>query len=540
MLRPKRVVDPDHRNLDQVGRGTLERGILGLALTEGADVEVLVPNLGNVAPPLEEGLDVAALLGQRHLLVQERAHAGKPLEVGGDERLGFLLTDAELARERKRTLSVDRSEIDGLGAGAHLTTHLARVDAEDQRCRLAVDVLAGLEGRHEGRVTREVRHEAQLDLGIVRHHEAPARAGDEPAADRLATRRADRDVLQVRIGGREPPRGRTRLVEAGVDSSGGVVDLARQHFDIGGPQLLQLAILQQQSRHLVPLVGQLLQDVRVGGGAGLGLLEDRQAQLLEQHHSELLRGVQVERLIGGAVDLALQPVEITVQLLRQPREERPVNPDPGPLHVHQDFHQRHLDLAKQVVQLHLGKLRVQQLTQRQHGGAVGAAVGRGARHRHLGERHLGLALSRHVTVALHWPAEQFQAQVVDAVGAPPRIGQETGQHAVVNHAGQFHPGAAQHLPVVLEVVSRLADGGVGEERHQWRTGRIGNRRQIGDGVGRGQFAGRRPVTERQVPDLGGRCRQRQPDQLGVVGLERRGLGVQRHQGGGAQPLHQGG
>ena len=120
----------------------------------------------------------------------------------------------------------------------------------------------------------------------------------KPRADRLAARGADRDVLQVRVGGAQPAGGGAGLVEAGVDPPGGGVDAGRQHVDVGGPELLQLPVLEDQARHLVPHGGQLLQHVGVGGRPGPGLLEHRQLVLLEEHLPELLRGIEVEGRAG--------------------------------------------------------------------------------------------------------------------------------------------------------------------------------------------------------------------------------------------------
>ena len=65
-------VDPDHGELDQVGRGALERRVLRVALAVGAHVEVAVLDLGDVAAALEQGLDVALLPRQLDHAVEER------------------------------------------------------------------------------------------------------------------------------------------------------------------------------------------------------------------------------------------------------------------------------------------------------------------------------------------------------------------------------------------------------------------------------------------------------------------------------------
>ena len=242
------------------------------------------------------------------------------------------------------------------------------------------------------------------------------------------------------------------------------VDRRGQRVHVGALELLQLAVLQDQAGQLVPHRGELLQHVGVGGGAGLGLLEDRELLLLEQDRRELPRRVDVEVHARHLRDLDLQPPEVGAQLLAQPGEERAVDADPLPLHVHQHLDQRHLDVAEQVLHLDLAQRRREEVVQGEHGGAVGAAVVGGREHGDLGEGDLRLSLPHHVLVGLHRAAEVLEAEVVDRVGAAAGIEHEAREHRVVGDAGQLDPGAAQHLPVVLDVVAGLGDRGIGEQR----------------------------------------------------------------------------
>src|SRR2546425_527703 len=161
----ERPVDANHRDLDEVGGGALERGIGRRALAEGADVEVAVAQLRNVAAAPEDRLDEALLAGGGDRAIQPRPHAGEAREVLPDEFLRFLLRDAQLAGEGERALAVDRAEIDRLGACAHLGGDLVLRHAEDDRRGLAVDVAPLLERLHERGIAGQVREQSQLDLG---------------------------------------------------------------------------------------------------------------------------------------------------------------------------------------------------------------------------------------------------------------------------------------------------------------------------------------------------------------------------------------
>ena len=136
--------------------------------------------------------------------------------------------------------------------------------------------------------------QTQLDLRVIRNQELESRRCNEGAPDRFPTLRADRDVLQIRVGGGQPPRGRPHLVEAGVDAAGLGVDVGRQRIDVGGLEFRELPVLHQKLRHLVTHRGELLEHVDIRRRARLGLLEHWELQVPEQHGAQLGCGVQVE------------------------------------------------------------------------------------------------------------------------------------------------------------------------------------------------------------------------------------------------------
>src|SRR6266545_1068585 len=196
----QRAGDADHGDLDEVARRALERRVGRGALAEGADVEVLVLELGDVAAPAEQGLHVPPLARRGDGAIEPGAHAREAGEVLLDEALRVILRDGELAGQGKRSLAVDRGEVDRLRAGSHFRRDLVVRHAEDDRRGLAVNVPALLEGFDERRVAREMGQESQLNLGVVGREQHRAGRSDEGAANGLAARGAHRDVLQVRIG----------------------------------------------------------------------------------------------------------------------------------------------------------------------------------------------------------------------------------------------------------------------------------------------------------------------------------------------------
>ena len=78
-----------------------------------------------------------------------------------------------------------------------------------------MDVLAGGERLAELRLAGHVRQDPQLDLRVVGGEEPEAGLGDEGASDLPPQLGADRNG-QVRVRGRQAPRGGDGLVEVGV------------------------------------------------------------------------------------------------------------------------------------------------------------------------------------------------------------------------------------------------------------------------------------------------------------------------------------
>jgi hypothetical protein len=85
----QRVVDADHRDLDQVRRRTLDRGVGGDAFAKRADVEVPIAKLRDVAPPMKDRFDIPVFARILDLRVEIRADAAKAREIRLDECLRF-------------------------------------------------------------------------------------------------------------------------------------------------------------------------------------------------------------------------------------------------------------------------------------------------------------------------------------------------------------------------------------------------------------------------------------------------------------------
>src|SRR5712692_2197759 len=97
-----------------------------------------------------------------------------------------------------------------------------------------------------------MREQAQFELRIIGRDELVSLFRDESRPNPPALFSANRNVLQVRIAGRQPARSRDGLIQLSMDAcSGG--DLERQRMGIEALQLVQLAILVNQTRQIVSL-----------------------------------------------------------------------------------------------------------------------------------------------------------------------------------------------------------------------------------------------------------------------------------------------
>ena len=380
-------------------------------------------------------------------------------------------------------------------------------------------VLAVREGVAQPLVAREVRHDAQLDLRVVRRDQARAGRRDEGLADAPALRRADGDVLQVGVVGGQAPGDRHGLRVRGVHAAGVRVDHLRQLVGVGGLELRDAAVLEQELGQRV-VVGELGEHVLVGRGlARGGLLLHRQLLPLEQDLLDLLGRVQVERLAGGGVGLLLELEHLPAELVALRLELGAIEQHAVPLHPEQHRHHRHLDGLVDAPQGFLGgDARMQRRVHRERAiGILGRVLGR-ALHAHRRERDARRALAGDLVVGDRLPAEVALRERVEVV---PLVHLEhVGfEQRVVRDAGERDAVVGEHVRVEFQVLPDLGAGRVLEPRPQQLE-----RARAADLLGRAGVL----VLERQV---GGALaeRERHADQAGVHRLEPRGLGVESDQ-----------
>ena len=288
-----------------------------------------------------------------------------------------------------------------------------------------MDVLPLPEGGDHVRIPGDVGQKPQLDLGVVRVHQHVPRPGDEHLAQLGPQLGAHGDVLQIGFGRREPPRGRYRILEGGVDAPVGGDDLG-QTLHIGGGEFGVLPVL-QHVLHDGRLPAQLLQHLGVGGVARLGLFHRGQAHFVEEDVPELLGREDIELLPRLLIDALLHLGDAVVEHPAEGGQGLPVHQHSRVLDVRQHRAQGQLHLPEEFPHLQLLQAGGHDLLQRPDEGGV---TGQGLLHRRpVGQGGKGvfrqIRLLRPEILPLKIGQAQF-FQLVAAVGGREQIGRQRG------------------------------------------------------------------------------------------------------------------
>ena len=322
-----------------------------------------------------------------------------------------------------------------------------------------VEVPAGAEGLDHLLVPGHVGQEPQLDLGVVRVHQGHPRPGHEHLPQLRPQGGADGDVLEVGLGGAEAAGGGDGVLEAGVDAPV-VGDHLAQAVHIGGLQFGELAVVQDLLDDGV-LAPELVQHLRVGGVARLGLLHRGQAQLVKEDAAQLLGGVDVELLPGQLVDGGLHLVDALGEHLPELDQGPPVHQHPDLLHLGQHRAQGEVHLVVELVQPQLLQPLGEGLPQGPDEGGVGQQ-GRGGRGR-VGQGaegpllQIGLGLGELLVVV----GEAQLLQVVAAVGGGQQIG---GHLGVKDDAAGRMPSSSRRFHSSLEPWTTFLTSGANRAR----------------------------------------------------------------------------
>ena len=157
-------IDADHRELDHIGCGALDRRVNGSAFGIATDVLIGRMDVGQHAAAAAERLDIALLAGLGDGGIHEGLDAGVLLEIIVDELCCITAGDAEALAEAEGGNAVDDAEIDHFGVTAHFLGDLGGSDAIHLGGGGGVNVGIFAEGGNHARVTRKCCHDAKFNL----------------------------------------------------------------------------------------------------------------------------------------------------------------------------------------------------------------------------------------------------------------------------------------------------------------------------------------------------------------------------------------
>src|ERR1700686_5509090 len=145
----------------------------------------------------------------------------------------------------------------------------------------------------------------EFDLGIIRCQQKVPGLGDKSGAYLSPKFGAYWNILQVRIGGRQPSRRRSSLPESRMHSATMGANQSRQRIHISGLQLRQLPVIENESWNFV-LGSQPFQYIHRGRYFFALPIFNRngECELLEEHISQLLRRVDIELHAAALIDVA--------------------------------------------------------------------------------------------------------------------------------------------------------------------------------------------------------------------------------------------
>ena len=377
-------------------------------------------------------------------------------EVGVDVVGGLAARDVQLARKAEGAHAVDEAEVDGFGVAALFATDGFGRDAEDFGGGRPVDVVATRKGGEQAGVGGEVRHDAQLDLGVVGGEYLPAVFRDEGAADAAAGFAAHRDVLQVGVGGGEAAGAGDGLVVAGVDAPGVRVDEFGQAVGVGGFEFGESAVFEDEARQFGAVAfGEFGQHFFVGARLAFrGFAQDGQAELVVEDFLELFGRAEVEGAAGEGVRRVFEGGELAADFGALCGERCRVDAHAGGFDFVEQFCQRHFEFAVECVELwHGGEFGCEVVFQTQGDVGVFAGVGGRGFERDLVEGELFRAFAGDVFEGGGLVVEVVVGEVVKVVAGGGAVDGVAHQHGVVFDAAQFDAGAGEYVAVVFVVLA---------------------------------------------------------------------------------------
>ena len=229
----QRLGHGNHRPANNIGGGALYRRVNGGAFGKGASGRNFGVDFAQVNLAAKQRRNIA--LGPRfgfgglHIVM----NAGEFAEIGFDIIAGFTAANTQLIGQAESRDAVNNAKIDGLGAAPHFRRHIGQGNAKHFRRRHGVNIQAIGKGLPQAFDLGHMGQNTQLDLAIIGTYQNMVRGRNKSRSDAATILGTDRDILQIRVGRRKPPRGRRGQGVRGVNAPSFGMNEAGQRIGIG-------------------------------------------------------------------------------------------------------------------------------------------------------------------------------------------------------------------------------------------------------------------------------------------------------------------
>ena len=237
------AVDAHHCNLDDVGCGSLNRCVDGVALSKTAHGGVVGIDVGEIATPTEKRFGVAFLSCHFDGFLHVFLHLWVGGKVFVDEFLCFCSAHLHPFCESESGDAVDDAEIGGFCLSTLVGSDFLDRQFIHLGSRGAMDVVTFHEGFNHVGVAAQMCHDSKFDLRVVGREKLASWLWNECLAHFLSVLVADRDVLQIGIRRGEATCCRNSLIIRRVDMSCPWVNQFGKAVDVGGKKLLVATVI---------------------------------------------------------------------------------------------------------------------------------------------------------------------------------------------------------------------------------------------------------------------------------------------------------
>src|SRR5258705_4778196 len=246
------MINVEHGDLHNVAGSSLNRHVNRLAFSGTANVGIAIRNTRQRTNATVDRTYVTmfACAGRNFIHVTANSFVG--VVVVCYHFLCFLPTDANSLRQTPWFNRVGDGKVDDLGEPTGLPEFLIGVSTEHQSRGAIMNIFAFLKSLEHDGILRDVCKQSQFELRVIGGNNLASLFRHKSSADAPSKITTNRDVLQIRLAGRQTTRGSNGLVELAMNAPVGR-DLMRQSICIDTLKFVEFTEVDNHSRQLKTL-----------------------------------------------------------------------------------------------------------------------------------------------------------------------------------------------------------------------------------------------------------------------------------------------